>query len=146
LELASVQPSTPDAIDMTRVLFVDDEPLLLRGLQAMARRDRRLEPTFVASGKEALLAWEAAPFDVVVTDMRMPAMSGVELLEALAERGAHAKRILLTGYADESMLERAQRICTHVLTKPCPWAELVAAIDPQASTTEAGSDRSTSNS
>ena len=113
---------------MTRVLFVDDEPLLLRGLQAMTRRERRIDATFVNDGKAALEASDAAPFDVVVTDMRMPGMSGVELLEALVERGAGARRVLLTGYADERLLERARRVCDHVLAKPCGWTELVAAL------------------
>lgn len=115
---------------MTRVLFVDDEPLLLRGLQATVRRDRRIEATFANGGKAALEAWDAQPFDVVVTDMRMPGMTGVELLEALEARGPRRpKRILLTGYADDELLQRAERVCDHVLTKPCPWADLVATFD-----------------
>ena len=116
---------------MTRVLFVDDEPLLLRGLKAMVRRDQRIVGVFADGVSSALAAWESAPFDVVVTDMRMPGLSGLDLLETLLARAATAKRILLTGYADAAMLEKAQRLCDHVLSKPCPWSEIVAAIDPQ---------------
>ena len=64
-----------------RVLFVDDEPRVLEAIQRMlfdAAGD--WEVTTAASGPEALSILDASRFDVIVTDMRMPGMDGVELL------------------------------------------------------------------
>ena len=115
---------------MTRVLFVDDEPLVLRGLEALARRDRRIVAVFAHDAARALVLHGTQELDVVVTDMRMPGMNGLELLEALVRRGCTAKRLLLTGHADEELLVRACKICDDLLAKPCSWTQLVAAIAP----------------
>ncbi|MCW8921054.1 MAG: response regulator, partial [Sedimenticola sp.] len=68
-----------------RILFVDDEQHLLDGLKRSLRGQRNVwDMFFVPSGEEALRMVEAEPFDVVVSDMRMPGMSGAELLERLS--------------------------------------------------------------
>ena len=67
---------------MKRILFVDDEAKVLEGLERMLRpRRREWEMVFATSGAEALRLLEASPFDVIVTDMRMPEMDGAQLLE-----------------------------------------------------------------
>ena len=61
-----------------RILFVDDETNILDGLRRMLRPLRQeWEMRFASSGEEALRLLEQEPCDVLVTDMRMPGMSGV---------------------------------------------------------------------
>ena len=65
---------------MTRILFVDDEIKILEGLQRMLRPQRRdWEMAFAPGGKAALTMLEASPFDVIVSDMRMPEIDGAAL-------------------------------------------------------------------
>ena len=69
---------------MKRILFVDDEPNILQGLQRMLRPMRREWDThFAGSADEALEIMAGGGFDVVVTDMRMPGKDGAALLEAV---------------------------------------------------------------
>jgi DNA-binding NtrC family response regulator len=64
----------------TRILFVDDETRILQGLQRTLRNMQQdWEMSFVGSGQEALNALSQKPFDVVVSDMRMPGMDGAQL-------------------------------------------------------------------
>src|SRR5687767_6185659 len=125
---------------MNRILIVDDEPMILRSLAArFARMRDRFGVVLAESGMAALAAFDAAvaagaPFDVIVTDMRMPGMSGGALLRALAERGSTARPILLSGYAEETLLAEARLYCKCMLAKPCAWVDLLAAIETALST------------
>jgi len=71
---------------MTRVLFVDDEPRVLDGLRLSLRSKRKVwDMVFVEGGLAAVAEITANPVDVVVSDMRMPGMSGADLLGKVAE-------------------------------------------------------------
>ena len=71
---------------MNRILFVDDEPNVLSGLRRMLYSLRNeWDMKFVSSGAEALQCLSEAPFDVLVTDVRMPEMNGIELLQETIE-------------------------------------------------------------
>lgn len=84
-----------------RLLFVDDEPNILSALKRLFRSLGYV--IYVAeSGEEGLEVLEREPIDLVVSDMRMPGMSGAEFLEKVRSRWPDAVRILLTGYADVS--------------------------------------------
>ena len=79
-----------------RILFVDDEPMLLQGLQRSLRSMRQdWEMAFVKGGKEALEAIDKQAFDIVVTDMRMPGMDGAQLLEEVKKRSPQTLRMIL---------------------------------------------------
>ena len=72
---------------MTRILFVDDEVKILEGLQRMLRPQRReWEMAFAPGGSAALMMLDASPFDVIVSDMRMPEIDGAALLEIVREK------------------------------------------------------------
>ena len=78
---------------MKRILFVDDESRVLDGLRRMMYGARkRWEMEFALGGEAALQACEVEPFDVVISDMRMPGMDGATLLVIFATgtRGARA--------------------------------------------------------
>ena len=74
---------------MTKILFVDDEVKVLEGLQRMLRSMRRdWEMAFAEGGQAALERLSQEPFDVVVSDMRMPGKDGAQLLKEVMERQA----------------------------------------------------------
>jgi putative nucleotidyltransferase with HDIG domain len=105
---------------MKNVLFVDDEPLLLQGLQRMLRPLRNeWEMTFVESGAAALALMEQQPFDVVVSDMKMPGMDGAALLTEVSRRSPQTVRLILTGYADQSLLIKCVGVAHQCMAKPC---------------------------
>ena len=104
----------------TRILFVDDEPLVLQGLQRALREMRSVwEMEFVESGQRALERMAQAPFDVVVADMRMPEMNGVELLQAVMDHYPQTARVVLSGHADQELIMQAVGTTHQYLSKPC---------------------------
>lgn len=92
--------------ETARILFVDDEENVLKALQRLFRKEP-WDIDFASSGNEALLKFaHEGPYDVVVTDHRMPGMTGVELLKALRVRHPQTVRIALSSYTDvDTMLE-----------------------------------------
>jgi len=102
-----------------RILFVDDDKNILDGLRRMLwRMHREWEMTFVQSGRQALETMAEIPFDVVVTDMRMPQMDGAELLTLVKDRHPGTVRIILSGYAEKEMTMKAFRMAHQYLVKP----------------------------
>ncbi len=112
-----------------RILFVDDEPQILRGLQRMLRPMRdEWEVEVAESGREGLEKLAQSHFDVVVSDMRMPGMSGAQMLEQVAVDHPSTIRIILSGQAAEQELMQAVNAAHQYLAKPCDPDQLKAAI------------------
>lgn len=109
-----------------RLLFVDDNPNLLMGLKRSLRpMERQWEMEFVESGAAALQIMDRA-FDVVVSDMRMPGMTGLEFLNTVQERFPQTVRILLSGQSDrQSILDSAVKAHQY-LAKPFDAHQLKA--------------------
>jgi DNA-binding NtrC family response regulator len=80
------------------ILLVDDEPEILFSLKGLLRREFELHTA--ESGQEALDILQKHPIHVVMTDQRMPEMTGVQLMQQVANRHPEAIRIVFTGYAD----------------------------------------------
>jgi DNA-binding NtrC family response regulator len=91
-----------------RVLVVDDE-VKNAELTALALRDGGHETEFVNGGAAALERMAAAPFEAVVTDLRMPRMDGLELLRELHHRWPAAVLVMMTAYGDMETGRRAIR-------------------------------------
>lgn len=114
---------------MKRILFVDDEPMVLRGLErSLADRAEEWEMSFVGSGSEALALLAEAPFDVVVSDIRMPKMNGAELLAEVMRRHPAVARIVLSGQADQNLVLQCVGTAHQYLSKPCDPGDLAAAV------------------
>jgi YesN/AraC family two-component response regulator len=108
-----------------RILFVDDESKILDGIRRMLHADRgRWDMQFATGGEDALRACEAASFDVVVSDMRMPGMDGAKLLGHIRDRFPGTARIILSGYSEVALATRAVPVAHRFLTKPCNAAQL----------------------
>jgi response regulator RpfG family c-di-GMP phosphodiesterase len=112
-----------------RVLFVDDDANLLASLQRQFRGvfDTEVAPDG-AAGLDVLAA--RGPFAVVVSDYRMPGLTGTEFLTKVAERSPDTVRILLTGYAElQTAIDAVNRgQVFRFLTKPCPHDILRGAV------------------
>lgn len=120
----------------TRVLFVDDESCILDGLRRQLRPlHRQWEMRFAQSGDEALRMLEEQAADVVVSDMRMPGMGGLQLLEKVHERWPETARIILSGQTDQADLLSDIGVVHQFLQKPCESEVLRAAIARAASVT-----------
>lgn len=105
---------------MTKILFVDDESNVLEALKRMLHPMRHeWEMTFVGSGELAMTAIGNTFFDVVVSDLRMPGMDGIQLLEKVRSRSPETVRIALSGYADKAETMRAVSQLHQFLAKPC---------------------------
>jgi len=111
------------------VLCVDDEPNILASLQ-LALRKEPYQLLTATSGADALQLMQETPVDLVISDMRMPEMSGAELLTQVFETSPDTMRILLTGYADmESTVAAINDGQIHqYLSKPWNKEELQTAI------------------
>ncbi len=101
------------------VLFVDDEERVLSCLKG-GLLDEPYKTLFAKSGKEALEILEQNVVHVIVTDMRMPEMSGLELLRAVKEEYPHIIRMVLSGYTQVTTLLTAinQGEIFRFITKP----------------------------
>ncbi len=85
------------------VLFVDDEEKILKSIKR-SFVDEPYETIFANSGKEALEVLKQKEAHVLVTDMRMPEMGGLELLKIVREKRPHIIRMVLSGYTDVDAL------------------------------------------
>lgn len=111
------------------VLFVDDEEGVLAGLRTSLRKLRRSYTFhFALGGAEALDLLASEPVQLVVTDMRMPGMNGVELLRQVKASYPDVVRYVLSGEADQSLVMQAVPVTHRWLTKPCSHDYLVDAV------------------
>ncbi len=113
-----------------KILFVDDEPNVLQGIKRILRGHYVIQTA--GSGAEALAVLEKeGSYSVIVSDMRMPNMNGLELLTTVATRWPHMVRMALTGQTD--IVTAAEAVNTgqvyRFLTKPCAIEVLKDALD-----------------
>ena len=113
-----------------RVMFVDDEPNLLAGLRRMLRfKHDEWEMEFAEGGEPALARLAERPFDVVVSDMRMPGMDGGQLLAEVRRRYPRTARVILSGHADRTAIISAVGPTQQYLAKPCEVDVLVGVLE-----------------
>ena len=113
-----------------RILCVDDDANLLESYQRQLRKRFHVETAL--SGEEGLAAIQQGKrYAVVVSDMRMPNMNGVEFLSKVRELAPGTIRIMLTGYADTQTVRDAVNDgqVFRLLTKPCPRETLATVLE-----------------
>lgn len=113
---------------MYKVLLVDDEPMIREGLRTLLEWESlgyEVVDT-AANGKDALLKCEKHELDLIIVDIRMPEMNGLELIKAIRESGGNMHVLILSGYADFEYAKQAivQRIDGYLL-KPVDEDELM---------------------
>ncbi len=103
-----------------RIIFVDDEPLVLKGMQRTLRKMRDVwEIAFASSGEEALAILDQKPMDVIISDMKMPQMDGSQLLAAVKQRHPHMVRLILSGHVEQETTLQSIQYAHQCLSKPC---------------------------
>ncbi|MFA5180111.1 MAG: response regulator [Syntrophales bacterium] len=103
-----------------RILFVDDEELVLQGLKRMLHpHSDEWDMVFVDSGSKALDIMGRMTFDVVLADMRMPVMNGVELLNEVMKLYPQTVRLILSGHSGNELIFKAMGATHRYLAKPC---------------------------
>jgi DNA-binding NtrC family response regulator len=128
-DMAMNRPSGKERVQphkSLRVLFVDDE----RSLQEFMRSELpRLghEVTVCADGRAALKVLEKSTFDAAILDLRMPGMTGIEVLQHLKQVSPDTEAIMMTGHASmETAIEAMRLGAFDYITKPCKLAEIEA--------------------
>lgn len=117
---------------MLKVLIVDDEDLVRRGIVLGVDWAARgcVVVGEAANGEEGVAAVERYSPNLIITDVRMPRMDGIEMIQELRRRGCRAHVIILTAYSDFSYARSALQLgADDYLLKPFRDQELTAAID-----------------
>ncbi len=122
--------ATGKATGIIRILLVDDHPVVRAGLASMLSSIAGLAVCGAASsGEEALELINAEQPDVLLLDLRMPGMTGIELLKAIRALPFPPRAVVLTSYESDEEIYRAIEAGAHgYLLKSTPQAEIVAAI------------------
>jgi DNA-binding NtrC family response regulator len=107
-----------------RVLFVDDEKSLQEFMRSELPRLGH-EVTVCPDGRAALKVLEKSSFDAAILDLRMPGMSGIEVLEHLKKVSPDTEAVVMTGHASmETAIEAVRLGAFDYITKPCKLAEI----------------------
>ena len=111
-----------------RLLLIDDEKGFV-GTLAKRLVKRNIEVTTAFSGKEGIQKLRKTDFDVVVLDLKMEDMGGLEVLRILKIMVPDLPVVMLSGHAsDQSVREGIEAGASDYLTKPCDFSELVEKI------------------
>ncbi len=104
----------------TRILMVDDEPLLVRSLARVLRMPEvgAYDVQTCTSGESALEQLRQGAFDLLVTDLRMPGLGGLELLQRARQISPTTRSILITAYGSPEVEQRAKKLADAYIPKP----------------------------
>jgi|SRR5450631_3183439 DNA-binding NarL/FixJ family response regulator len=123
--------NTPESKTTVRVLIVDDHPVVRAGLASLLRRQVGLKLAGAAhSGEEAMEIIKRTSVDVILLDLRMPSINGIDLLNILKTNEYQPKAIILSSYEYEEEIYQAIKAGARgYLSKNAPREEIVAAIE-----------------
>jgi ATP-dependent Lon protease len=126
LEYLSVR--TLCSVQTSQVLVVDDEEIARTNLEYILRKEGHQVST-AANGLEALEKVKAQEFDVVLTDLKMEKMDGIQLLESVKQIAPRTEIVMVTGYATvSSAVDALKKGAAHYLSKPIKLDELRATV------------------
>ncbi|OXM16974.1 response regulator transcription factor [Paenibacillus herberti] len=113
---------------MYNLLIVDDEPLICEGIRSKIIRMNRSDIRGIRiahDGREAMDLVNAAPPDIIITDIKMPKMDGITLLKSLSKERPSIKFIILSGYGDYEYVREAFKYgASDYLLKPVSFLDL----------------------
>jgi len=115
--------------DPIRILLIDDEEIFVQSLTKVLKR-RGMVVESAGNGALGLELLSQRDFDVVVLDLRMPGMDGVETLKAIRDRDTLTPVLILSGHIELGQVSQALREgAEEILLKPCPIDTLTSAIE-----------------
>ncbi|MGO8760501.1 MAG: endopeptidase La [Desulfobaccales bacterium] len=116
------------SVQTSQILVVDDEEIARTNLEYILRKEGHQVAT-AANGLEALEKVKAQEFDVVLTDLKMEKMDGIQLLESVKQIAPHTEIVMVTGYATvSSAVDALKKGAAHYLSKPIKLDELRATV------------------
>ncbi len=116
------------SIQQFQILVVDDEPIARTNLEYVLRKEGYGVDT-AANGEEALQRIKARPYDLILTDLKMEKIDGLQLLDLARKEAPHTETIVITGYATvHSAVESLKKGAVHYLAKPVNLDELRALV------------------
>ncbi|MFP4190956.1 MAG: sigma-54-dependent transcriptional regulator [Candidatus Hydrogenedentota bacterium] len=119
-----------ESITGTQTMLVVDDKLSLRRLLAAAFKDRGFDVTTAANGDEAVTCVKEQPFDVIITDLKMPGKDGIDVLRAAKEVNIETEVILVSAYGTLETAVKAMRYGAHdFIAKPFKLAEIELKVD-----------------
>ena len=111
-----------------KIMVIDDENIVGKRLKPALEKSGDIVETF-EDGESALALFDKEPFDIVITDIRMEKIDGIEILERVLAKSAHTKVIMITGYATvEIAREALSKGAFDFIAKPFKPADLRAII------------------
>ena len=115
---------------MYKIMIADDEPIVLDSLKTFPWSDHQCCVTcFAENGLNALHTLESEKVDILISDIRMPGMNGLELSKAVKERSPETEIILLTGYAEFEYAKQALSLgIRQYLLKPFRLEDIESAL------------------
>jgi CheY-like chemotaxis protein len=112
-----------------RLLVIDDDPFILESIKKQLK-DEKFDITLLNSPEEAIVTAGNADFDLVLCDVKMEPLSGIDVLKVLKKQRPEIPVIMLSGYVDDQLIEKAQNLgCTRFLIKPLRKKELINVIN-----------------
>lgn len=119
-----------------RILVVDDDTAMVRTIADVLRL-REWEVATAHSGEEALAEIDARPFAVVLMDIKMKGISGVEALRRIRSKHPGTRVILMTAYTTNELIEEARaEDAAEILSKPLAFPQLLTLLEEQAEVRE----------
>ena len=116
-------------MNRTRILIIDDESTLRATMEDLLTTEER-EIVTAATGEEALAYLEDNPFDLLIVDLIMPGIDGLQVIDVARKMSPKAKIIMLTAYGTlDSAIQAMRRGATDYLLKPANAQQIEAAVD-----------------
>ncbi len=111
--------------DLYNIMIVDDEEYITMILREALESLPNCRITTVADGREALALFEQQPFDLLITDYKMPHLDGMTLATHVRQLYPRTAIIMLTAYSDDTLRQRAGRLAIrYILDKPVKFSEI----------------------
>ncbi len=115
--------------DTKYILVVDDEPEIRQSLKIILD-DCGYVSSIASTGKQALQKFDEEQFDLVITDIRMPEMGGLDVIEQLRKKGHDVPILIITAYVYKEMAVRAMQLgASGYLLKPIDFDELISQVE-----------------
>jgi CheY-like chemotaxis protein len=100
-----------------RVIIVDDDPTFCR-LVAEVLEDEGIEVRWTTEGSECWELWSTGGYDLMISDVYMPSMLGTELVARVRQSDPDARAILVSAFADQSLVDASRALGVALLSKP----------------------------
>ena len=115
---------------MKRILIIDDDAAVTNYLMVFLMQTERFDITVVNDSREVPDLLDRKTFDVILLDMDMPNVSGMDILKIMKEKGIHTPVVVLTGVSDVDLAVKAMKLAAFdYLTKPVDDEHLIGALD-----------------